>query len=83
MYIYSKCAELVKPKPTAARLSSVSLADFFARKDLADFLLEALLDFLAVGSSFYRINKLSKYPSLLYGTLSQSLCVSKHAKTVF
>ncbi len=45
MYIYSKRAELVKPKPTAARLSSVSVADFFARKDLADFLLEALLDF--------------------------------------
>jgi hypothetical protein len=45
MYIYSKRAELVKAKLTAARLSSVSLADFFARKDLADFLLEALLDF--------------------------------------
>jgi hypothetical protein len=37
------------PRPTAARLSSVNLADFFARKDLADFLLEALLDFLANG----------------------------------
>jgi hypothetical protein len=35
--------------PTAARLSSVSLADFFARQDFADFLIEALLDFLAVG----------------------------------
>ncbi len=37
---------------TAARLSSVSLADFVARKDLADFLLEALLDFLAVGFAY-------------------------------
>ncbi len=35
--------------PTASRLSSVNLADFLARKDLADFLLEALLDFLADG----------------------------------
>jgi hypothetical protein len=34
-------------RPT--RLSSVKLADYFARKDLADFLLEALLDFLAYG----------------------------------
>ncbi len=45
MNIYSKRAELVKPKPTAARPSCVSLADFFARKDLADFLPDALLDF--------------------------------------
>ena len=34
-------------KPTASRLSSVNLADFLARIDLADFLLEALLEFLA------------------------------------
>jgi hypothetical protein len=43
-----------------ARLSSVRFADFFARKDLGDFLLEALLDFLANDSRilcviFYRI----------------------------
>ena len=39
--------ERPEPRPTAARLSSGSLADFLARKDLADFLLEALLEFLA------------------------------------
>ena len=33
-------------KPTASRLSSVNLADFLARRDLADFLHEVLLDFL-------------------------------------
>ncbi len=34
-----------KPRPTAARLSSGSLADFLARKDLADFLVEAFARF--------------------------------------
>ncbi len=49
--------EECKPRPAAARLRSGSLADFLTRKDLADFLLEALLDFLAVGfaSSVYNI----------------------------
>jgi hypothetical protein len=37
---------------TAARLSSDSLADFLAKKELADFLFEALLDFLAVGFTY-------------------------------
>jgi hypothetical protein len=36
-----------RTRPNAARQSYVSLADFFAIKDLADFLLEALLDFFA------------------------------------
>ncbi len=49
----------IQPRPTAARLSSGSLADFLARKDLADFLLEALLDFLAVGFSYTVCNILS------------------------
>ena len=44
---------------TAARLSSVSLADFVARKDLADFLLDTLLDFLAVGFAYSVGNILS------------------------
>ncbi len=39
---------LVSFGSTVDRLSSVSLADLFARKDLADFVLEALLDFLAI-----------------------------------
>ncbi len=39
-----------QPRPTAARLSYVNLADFFARKSLAGFLHEALLDFLATVS---------------------------------
>jgi hypothetical protein len=47
-------------RPTAARLSSGSLADFLGRKDLADFLLEALLDFLAVGFAYSVYNILSK-----------------------
>jgi hypothetical protein len=37
------------------------LADFLARKDLADILLEALLDFLAVGFAYSVYNILS-YP---------------------
>ncbi len=45
--------------PRPARLSSVSLADFFARKDLADFLLEALLDFLAIDLAHSVFNILS------------------------
>jgi hypothetical protein len=44
---------------TAARLSSVSLADFFAKKDLADFLLEGLLDFPANGFAHSVCNILS------------------------
>ncbi len=44
-----RCSQLLFVGPTASRLSSVDLADFLARKDLADFLLEALLDFLAYG----------------------------------
>ncbi len=44
---------------TAARLSSLSLADFFARKDLADFLLEALLDFFANGFAHSVCNNLA------------------------
>jgi hypothetical protein len=36
-----------RQRPTASRLSPVDLADFLARKDLADFLHEVLLDFLA------------------------------------
>ncbi len=40
-------------RPTAAQLSSVSLADFLASKDLADFFcLNTLLDFLAVGFAY-------------------------------
>ncbi len=35
----------ISARPTAARLSSGSLADFLARKDLADFLLEAFARF--------------------------------------
>ncbi len=46
-------------RPTAARLSSGSLADFLTRKDLADFLLEALLDFLAVRFAYAVYNILS------------------------
>ncbi len=34
-----------EPRPTAARLSSGSLADCLARKELADFLLEAIARF--------------------------------------
>ncbi len=49
----------IQPRPTAARLSSGSLADFLARKYLADFLLEALLDFLAVGFAYTVCNILS------------------------
>ncbi len=45
--------------PTAARLSSVSLAAFFVRQDLADCLLEALLDFLANGFAHSMCNILS------------------------
>jgi hypothetical protein len=42
-FIVPMGGEECKPRPTAARVSSGSLADFLARKDLADFLLEALL----------------------------------------
>jgi hypothetical protein len=44
---------------TAARMTSGSLADFLARKELADFLSEALLDFLAVGLTYSVCNILS------------------------
>jgi hypothetical protein len=44
---------------TAARLSSGSLAGFLARKELADFLFEALLDFLTVGFTYSVRNILS------------------------
>jgi hypothetical protein len=37
----------IRQRPTASRLSPVDLADFLARKDLAYFLHEVLLDFLA------------------------------------
>jgi hypothetical protein len=49
---YVGCEIVTGCRPTAARLSSGSLADFLTRKDLADFLLEALLDFLAVGFAY-------------------------------
>jgi hypothetical protein len=53
---------------------SGSLADFLTRKDLADFLLEALLDFLAVSFayavcnilSYLNIKKLAKFMDYLY-----------------
>ncbi len=44
---------------TTSCASSANLADFFARKDLADFLLEALLDFLANGFAHSVCNILS------------------------
>jgi hypothetical protein len=50
---------LVSFGSTVDRLSSVSLADLFARKDLADFLLEALLDFLAIVFEHFMCNILS------------------------
>jgi hypothetical protein len=45
--------------PTATRLSFASLAGFFARRDLADFLLDVLLDFLANGFAHSVCNILS------------------------
>ncbi len=56
-----------KENTTDARLSSVSLADFFAREDLADFILEVLLDFLGVGFTHSVCNILS----YLKGTVQQ------------
>jgi hypothetical protein len=44
---------------TVSRLSLVYLADFLARKDLADFLHEGLLDFLAYGFAHFVNNILS------------------------
>jgi hypothetical protein len=49
-----------KPRPTASRLNPVDLADFLARKDLADFLHEVLLDFLAY-SFAHSVNNILSY----------------------
>ncbi len=56
---------LQKPRPTADRLSSGSLADFLARKDLADFFcFILLLDCLAVGFP-YSVNNILSYLNLI------------------
>jgi hypothetical protein len=47
-------------RPTASRLSSVNLADFLARKDLADFSHEVLLDFLVYGF-VHSVNNILSY----------------------
>jgi hypothetical protein len=44
----------------ASRLSSVNLADFLARRDLADFLHEVLLDFLEY-SFAHSVNNILSY----------------------
>jgi hypothetical protein len=49
-----------KPRSAASRLSPVDLADFLARKDLADFLHEVLLDFLAY-SFAHSVNNILSY----------------------
>jgi hypothetical protein len=49
-----------KAGPTAARLSSGSLADFLARKIWQIFFLNLLLDFLAVGFA-YSVNNILSY----------------------
>ncbi len=47
LQFHRQCSQLLFVGPTASRLSSINLADFLARKILAAFLLEALLDILA------------------------------------
>ncbi len=47
-------------RPIASRRSSVNLADFLFRKDLADFLHEVLLDFLAYGFA-HSVNNILSY----------------------
>jgi hypothetical protein len=48
---------------TVSRLSLVYLADFLARKDLADFLHKVLLDFLAYGFA-HSVNNILSYLNL-------------------
>ncbi len=56
-------AFIQKEGPTAARLSSGSLADFLARKICQIFYLKLLLDFLAVGFA-YSVNNILSYPNI-------------------
>ncbi len=51
---------LTDTRPTASRLSPVDLAVFLARKDLADFVHEVLLDFLAY-SFAHSVNNILSY----------------------
>ncbi len=55
-------------RPAASRLCPVDLADFLVRKDLADFLHEVLLDFLAY-SFAHSVNNIFMYRRPILCTL--------------